>query len=203
MDTRDVDTHHLPLPESAWVWKWLDSKDFSPVRLISDLLRTMIRDYLGHQRHTYVRSAPTPPDPHSQTMPKNWRLFPYDVKQQPSLSCLKVVLSQCLSSHVLSAATTFTFSCCYPFSRTHRRSLSQSTTSPFCLTRCMASLASFFKANLTVKILTLLLCSLLKFNKHLSAFPILKSSTSGKTPWKTATSVTLQNGLFTLPSVEH
>lgn len=121
----------------------------------------MIRDNLGHQRHKYGRSAPTPPDPHSQTMPKNWRFFPRDVKQ-PSLSCLKVVLSQCLSSHVLSAATTLTFSCCYPFSRTHRRSLSQSTASPFCLTRCMASLASFFKASLTIKILAPPPCPLLK-----------------------------------------
>lgn len=63
------------------------------------------------------------------------------------------------------------------------RSLSQSTAHPFCLTRCIAALASFFKANLTVKILTPS-PHLLELNKHLSAFSFLQFSIARKLPGK-------------------
>lgn len=93
---------------------------------------------------------------------------------------------QCLSSCVLSTPP-LTSSYCFPFSRTQKRLLSQSTTYPFCLTSCMASLTSCFRATGSWHHHPTC-CPLIKFNKHLSDFSLLQFSVPGKTPWKTCLS---------------
>lgn len=160
---------------------------------MSDLLRTMIGDYLGQKVQTAQISSNSESDckgPCLKTKDSFHMLSNY--------SLFSPATRQCLPPSVLST-TPLTSSCCFPFSRAQKRSLSQSTAYPFCLTRCMASLTSFFKATGSWHHHRIC-CPLIKFNKHLPDFSLLQFSVPGKTPWKTGLS-TSRTVFCTLPRV--